>query len=113
MSFTLQNETSKDMLIFIYLQTIEDLLKKAKQGKAVDEGDIPPEVAVTVARKKTTVQPSEAPAPIYEPTIPDSAPEPAPRPQPAPRKAAPAPPPPQPQTSEGSSEGLYFSRNLG
>ncbi|KAL4236983.1 Coiled-coil and C2 domain-containing protein 1A [Mactra antiquata] len=79
------------------LKTIQDLLKKAKQGKPVDESEIPPHMAVSSARKPPASVPD--PTPIFKPTIEDV---PAPAPAPAPRKAAPAPPS-EPSTS-GSSQ---------
>jgi hypothetical protein len=33
-------------------QTIQDLLKKAQQGKAIDENDIPPKIAVNEPTKQ-------------------------------------------------------------
>ena len=33
-------------------QTIQDLLKKAQQGKAIDENDIPPKIAVSDLTKQ-------------------------------------------------------------
>ena len=93
------------------LQTIQDLLKKARQGKPIDEDDIPPQVAVSVAKRAQPPPPATAPAPVptFEPTIQEE----APKPTPAPRKAAPAPPvqTQQPTTSGASSQGNDLTWN--
>ena len=90
------------------------MLKKAKQGKSVDEDEIPPQVALTTTKKATPAQlpqasaERETPPQIFEPTKTSRPAEPVPKPLPAPRKAAPAPPHEQPQSSEGSSDGMVI-----
>jgi len=76
------------------------MLKKARQGKAVDEDDLPPRIAIAPVSKPQsapTKQPS--PAPIFEPTITHE----DPKPTPAPRKPAPATP--QPSSTASPTSG--------
>ena len=106
-----------DFNIWIF-KTLKDLLKKAQAGKPVDESDIPPPIAATVARRADPPRPSDpSPLPVFtptiEPTITPDEPKPPPAPVPAPRKAAPAPPQPTQQASgsqEPSSGMAQFQR---
>lgn len=91
-----------DCAILLF-QTIQDLLKKAKQGKSVDEDDIPPPVAVSAAKPAQPPAASHEPVPVFKPTI-----EEPPKPTPAPRKVAP-PPPQQSSTSGASTQGIVDS----
>ena len=59
MGKTVVEKNHKDKLLLIILkycefqfQTIQDLLKKAQQGKAIDENDIPPKIAVNEPTKQ-------------------------------------------------------------
>ena len=45
-------------MIHVIIQTIQDLLKKARQGKSVDEDDIPPAVAVTTTKRPQPLPPT-------------------------------------------------------
>lgn len=85
-------------------QMIQDLQKKAKAGKAVDEDDIPPPVSVKASAAVTVTQPPQAePVPDY--TAPSQPPAPVPsqdrQPEPKPRTVAP-PPPTQPKPAVSS-----------
>ena len=59
MGKTVVEKNHKDKLLLIILkycefqfQTIQDLLKKAQQGKAIDENDIPPKIAINEPTKQ-------------------------------------------------------------
>lgn len=80
-------DTSKQKRYERGLKTIQDLLKKAQQGKTIDENEIPPKIAVSDSAKqaaKPVIQPERKPAPsppkqpaledVYEPTTTSSEP---------------------------------------
>ncbi|XP_060604861.1 coiled-coil and C2 domain-containing protein 1B-like [Ruditapes philippinarum] len=101
---TSSGDTSKQRRADRGLKTIQDLLKKARQGKPVDEGDIPPQVAISAQKRASPNHQLRTLYPTFQPTIQEDAPKPAP----APRKAAPAPPV---QTQQPVPQGHLLKKN--